>query len=208
MKLISVVFMAILLSGCGKAPEMKDYSKPKFSKSGESLLNKSDDEILRLKYKNQVQLNCVLRVSEGEKIIFSDDPADTLSWDLPDQLSKMRIMHFLLGKDPYIVVVKIAEPMKIIEQLSFTTLDKREYFMEHSPVLKIHYRRAPKSILTNGSVHEDETFKEETLFENIETRLENRVTEADDEKLISEDLRCTLKTKVNPAYKDQWQIVK
>ncbi len=209
MKLISVFLFIVLLAGCGKAPKMKDYSglQPKSSKSAESLMNKSQEEILRLKYNNKIQLNCVLRVSDGGKINFSDDPTDTLIWDIPDELTKLRIMNFHLGKDPFVIVVRMAAPMKIMDQLSFTALDQREYFMEHSPVLKINYRRAPKSILTNGSVHDKETFSVVNLYENVETRLENRITETDD-KLVSEDLRCTLKTRINLAYKDQWKLVK
>lgn len=199
MNLISVFLFLGLMFGCGKAPEMQDYQQPKSSKSAGSLLNKTPSEITTLKYNHQIFLNCVLRVSDDEEIHLMADPADT---------SMLRIMNYQLGKEPYVVVVKIAEPMEIMDRISFTTLDKREYFMEHSPVLKILYRRAPKSILTNGSVHDEDTFFPVTLFENVEVLLENRTTEVDDGKLVSEELRCTLKTTILPAYKDQWQIVK
>lgn len=206
MKLLGILMLMILMS-CGKAPEMK-MPEAREKKVFETLTNKNPDEVLSLKYNNKIQLNCTLRVSEGNKINFNADPADTLSWDMPGNTSVLKILRFHLGTDPYVIVLRIAEPLKIVDQLSYTSPDLREYYMEHTPTLKIQYRRGPTSILTSGSVHQKEAFKEVSLYENIEERLEQRLSKTDDEILMAEDFRCTLATRINSPYLHQWKIVK
>lgn len=206
MKFLSILMLLVLMS-CGKAPEMKT-PEPRTRKNFETLSGKEQKEILSLKYNNNIQLQCTLRVSDGTKINFSEDPVDTLAWDMPGESSLLKIMHFQLGPDPYVIVVKITEPLKILDHLTYSSPDGREYFMEHTPMLKIQYRRGPKSILTNGSVHEREAFTPVSLFENVEARLEHRSTEADDEKLVTEDFRCTLATTISSPYLSQWKIIK
>lgn len=206
MKLFCTLLLLMLMS-CGKAPEMK-MPEPREKKLFETLSQKEPEDVLSLKYNNKVQLNCSVRVSEGNKINFSDDPADTLSWDMPGDKSVMKILRFYLGTEPFVIVLKIAEPLKILEHLSYTSPDLREYFMEHTPTVKIQYRRGPTSILTSGSVHQREAFKEVSLYENIETRLEQRQSKTDDDILMAEDFRCMLTTEINKPYQHQWKIVK
>lgn len=206
MKLFSTFALLILMS-CGKAPEMK-MPEAREKKVFETLTNKDSNEVLALKYNNKIQLNCTLRVSEGNKINFNANPADTLSWDMPGDMSVMKILRFNLGTEPHVVVVRIAEPLKIADQLSYTSPDLREYYMEHTPTLKISYRRGPTSILTSGSVHQSEAFKEIALYENVEARLEQRLSKTEDDILMAEDFRCTLATKINTPYLHQWKIVK
>jgi hypothetical protein len=80
--------------------------------------------------------------------------------------------------------------------------------MEHTPVLKILYRKASKDILSDGSVHDLTTYQKATLYENVETRLFEITSERDDGSLVTEDLNCMLQTKTKPEYDFQWKVVK
>lgn len=80
--------------------------------------------------------------------------------------------------------------------------------MQHTPVMGIRFRRASKTILTNGSVHQRDSYEEHVLYENIPSRLYTMTTIDRDDEPVTEDVRCTLMTKINPAYTDQWVRVK
>ena len=206
MKVIGFLLLMTIMLACGKAPEMKDYSRP--GKSFETLSGKSNEEIFRLKYNHQINLNCEMRVNQGQKIDLNFDPADTLSWNVPSELSVMKILNYKAGKKYYVVVIKLGEPIKILERVDYTTHDLKEYFMEHSPVVKILYKRAERKALSDGSIHQAETFSEVFLYENIHSHLFTKTSRTDEDKFVTEELRCRLATKVHPQYKHQWQLIK
>lgn len=202
---LSLALLFILVSACGKAPEMKI---PAQGKTSESLVGKSKAEILTLKYDNHINLDCAVRVKKGPTIDLSLPPTDSFSWDITHELSVMRMLSFRLGNMDTVVVVKLASPIELLEYNTHIDEKRNEYVMEHSPSLSIAFRHDSKTILSNGSVHDQLKFTAVKLFENVETRIFTVTTEDKDENEITEDFRCTLRTKINPAYKDQWKKIR
>ncbi|MFP5387385.1 MAG: hypothetical protein ACLGHN_15010 [Bacteriovoracia bacterium] len=202
-KISLLLLIACFVGSCGKAPSMKPYQ----SSSAYPLTGKSNQEIFKLKYDNRLYLNCRIRVSNGQKVRITNGFADEFTWNILGELSLLRVLNYLMD-DEMVIVVRMAEIIKVEDQLSHRGEDGREYYMEHSPVLKILYRRASKNILSNGSVHDLTTYQEATLYENVETRLFEMTTEKEDGSLVTEDLNCMLKTKANPEYGFQWKVVK
>ena len=205
MKKLSLALLLILISACGKAPEMKTPSE---GKSSESLSGKSKEEILKIKYNNQVNLECSVRVKKGSVIDLSAPATDSFSWDILHELSMMRVLNFRLGNTDTVVVVKLAEALKIVDYQTVIDERQNEYFMEHSPELTISYRHDSKSILTNGSIHETFKFRNVKLSENVETRIFTMTSEDNDENEITEDFRCTLRTRIQKPYQFQWKKVR
>jgi hypothetical protein len=202
---LSLALLFILTAACGKAPSMK---VPAEGKHGEPLVGKSNAEILNLKYNNKISLDCVIRVKKGPSIDLNASPTDSFSWDIPGELSIMRVLNFKLGNTDTVVVVKLADNIKFIDNQTVIDEKQHEYFMEHSPVLTIAFRRDSKTILSNGSVHEQFKFKNVKLSENVETRIFTMTSEDNDGNELTEDFRCTLKTKINPAYQYQWKLIR
>lgn len=202
---LSLALIFILISACGKAPEMKT---PVQGKQAESLTGKSNSEIISLKYNNKINLDCEVRVNKGSSIDLSRPATDSFSWDIPGELSLMRMLNFRLGNTDTVVVVRIAEGLKFLDFNSHTDEKQNEYYMEHTPVLTISFRHDSKSILLNGEVHDLSSYKSVKLVENVESRIFTTRSEDNDGNRITEDFRCTLKTKINPAYKDQWKKVR
>ena len=193
-----------LIASCGKAPTM---SGPNEGKSSNPLNGKTNSEILTLKYNNQVDLNCVVRVQKGRTVDLNTKPVDEFTWQLTSELSMMRVLNYKIADRETILVMRLAAGIQFQDILTHVAENRVEYFMEFTPVQKVLFRRAPKSILSNGSVHDRSTFTGTSLFENVETRLYTMTTERDDE-VVTEDVRCKLVTRPNRAYRDQWRIVK
>jgi hypothetical protein len=206
MNVIGLLLLMILSFGCGKAPEMKDYSRS--GKSFEALSGKSKEEIFLLKYNNQVNLNCEIRVNRGQKIQVNIDPADTLSWNLPSELSVMRIMNYRVGDKYFVVVVKLDGPIKIVDRVNYTADDLTEYYMEHTPVVKILYKRAERKALSDGSIHQPGAFSEALLYENVQFHLFTKTSKSDEDKFVTEELHCKLAAKAHPHYVHQWKLIK
>lgn len=202
---LSLALIFILISACGKAPEMKI---PTEGKSADSLVGKSKSEILNIKYNNNIFLDCAVRVKQGPTIDLSSAPTDSFTWDITHELSILRMLSFRLGNIDTVVVVRLASAVEIKDYITYVDEKQNEYVMEHSPVMTIAFRRDSKSILTNGGVHELSKFKTVKLHENVETRIFTMSTEDNDENELTEDFRCTLRTKINPAYKDQWKRIR
>lgn len=202
---LSLALLFILISACGKAPEMKI---PTEGKTSESLVGKSKSEILTLKYDNKITLDCAVRVKKGPSIDLSLPPTDSFTWDITNELSVMRMLNFRIGNMDTVVVVKLVSPIELVEYNTHIDEKQNEYVMEHSPVLTIAFRNDSKTILSNGSVHDTFKYKTIKLFENVESRIFTLTTEDNDENQITEDFRCTLRTKINPAYKDQWKKIR
>lgn len=198
---ISFVLLFILI-GCGKAPEITNTPSSK-----EALEGKTDEEVFVIKYQGPFILDCALRTVEGNIIKSGSTPVDQFMWSLNDDLSMMRVLHYKVGEQKMIVLVKIVEAPEIQPYVNHISENRKEYFMENSPVLKIKYRRAPGRILYDGSVHDPIAYKEVTLYENVENRIFSIASEVKN-GLLTDDFRCTLKTKIHPYFKDQWKEVR
>lgn len=199
------LMLVLALVSCGKAPSLPESTRQRVAVP---LTGKSTSEVLNLKYSNQVALNCEVRVQQGEKINLNAAPVDRFSWDIPSELSVLRMLSYKIGNKETIVVVRLSKPIEIIEDLTHVSERKQEFYLQYSPALTISYRRAAKTILTNGSVHDRQYFSDTKLYENIEGRLFTMTSEDSNDELVTEDVRCMLTTKFNPGYTDQWTRIK
>lgn len=204
MKKLSLALLFTLVISCGKAPS---DSNPAYGKYAETLTGKSNEEILKLKYGNKIDLKCAVRVQDGRIVRMSAKPVEEMVWQLTSELSLLRVLNFKVGNKETIIVIRLSKPLNFLQSLNHTAENRREYYMEHTPVQKILYRRASKKILSDGSVHERGTFFEHTLYENVESRLYTMTT-FEDNRPVTEDVRCTLLTNINPQYSNQWQIIR
>lgn len=200
---IVVIFLALITS-CGKAPSMPKGTN---EKSGLPLNGRTNSEILDLKYNNKINLKCELRVQEGEKVDLSLSPTDEFTWSILGDVSSMRFLNYKIDKKELIIVVKVISNLKFLSSMTHINEKKQEFYLQYSPILTIDYRRASKKILTNGTIHNRDSFDSIDLFENIPTRIFTMTTEEYDE-VVTEDVRCTLMTNINPDYADQWVRVK
>lgn len=199
---LSFILVLALVVGCGKAPEMP---KPKQKSSSEMLEGKTEEEVFQIKYTEPFKLECAVRVMPGEFINLNVRPADQFIWtNLNDDLSLMRILHYKIGETEMIIVVKVPEAPEIVPYVNHRTETWKEYVMENSPVLKIRYRRAPKKVLLNGTVHDQNAYSEVKLYENVESRIFTISSEVRN-GLETDDFRCKLVTKMNPFFADQWK---
>lgn len=203
MNKLSILLVLAFIS-CGKAPSLPEPTK---GRSFSPLTGKSKAEILDLKYNNDIDLKCELRLQEGKKVDLTKAPTDEFVWKITSELSALRILNYKIGNKELIIVVKVTSDLKISENLTHVNERKQEFHLQYSPVLTVNFRRALKTILTNGSVHHRDSFESVDLYENIPSRLLTMTTEEYDE-VVTEDVRCTLVTKINPAYADQWVRVK
>lgn len=201
---LTLVTLLILVTACGKAPSMP---KSKNEKSVSPLTGKTTAEILDLKYNNQIDLKCELRVQKGDKVNLSKVPTDEFIWRIPGDVSVMRFLNYKIGKKELIVAFKVTSTIRIVDSLTHTNEKKQEFYLQYTPVLNVDFRRASKTTLTDGSIHNRDSFEDLDLFENIPSRLYTMTTEENDE-VVTEDVRCTLLTEINPAYADQWVRVK
>ena len=201
---LGLASLFILITACGKAPEMKT---PNEGKSAQPLEGKTNSEIIAEKY-SKISLDCSVRVKKGPAIDLNADPTDSFSWELPGVQSGMKVLNFRQGNIDTIVVVKITEALKFVDTNSVVDEKQNEYFMEHSPVVTVSFRHDSKKILVNGQVHDSFRFKNAKLSENVETRFFTITSEDNDRNQITEDFRCTLNTKMNPAYAHQWKKVR
>lgn len=202
MNKLSILLLVFI--GCGKAPSLPE---PTQGKTFSPLNGKSTAEILDLKYNNQIDLKCELRVQEGERVDLSIKPTDEFIWSIPGDKTVLRLLNYKIGKRELIVAFKLASTIKFMNNLTHVNENKQEFFLQYSPVVTVDFRRAAKSILSNGAIHNRDSFEDLDLYENIPSRLFTMTTEENDE-VVTEDVRCTLMTKINPAYADQWVRVK
>lgn len=202
---LSLALLFVLAAACGKAPEMKTPNEGRFA---DSLVGKTNSEIMSLKYNNNINLDCVIRVKNGYTVDLNEKPVDSFTWYIPGELSMMRVLNYRIGKSDTVIVVRLAEGLNFVDNHTVITENRKEYYLEHSPVLTISYRRDARTILTDGTVHERMRFTNKKLFENIESRIFTLTNEDNDGKMVTEDLRCTLRTKINPVYNYQWKQVR
>lgn len=202
---LSLALLFVFAAACGKAPEMMTPNEGRFA---ESLTGKTNAEIMSLKYDNEIYLDCEVRVKKGMTIDLNEKPVDSFSWYISGELSMMRVLNYKVDNTDTVVVVRLASDLKFIDTQIVLTEDKQEYYLEHTPAITISYRRDSRSILSDGSVHERMRFTDERLFENIKTRIFTLTNEDDEGKMVTEDLRCTLRTKIKPAYLNQWKRVR
>jgi hypothetical protein len=123
LKICTLLLTSLLITACGKAPSMDAYT----SKSVHSLTGKSKEEILRLKYNNRISLNCKIRLSNGQKVYIKNGFADEFTWSLTEELSMLRVLNYLTD-DEMVIVVKMADKVKIEDQLSHRGENGREYY--------------------------------------------------------------------------------
>lgn len=202
---LSLALLFVLAAACGKAPEMKT---PNQGKSAEPLIGKTNSEIMSLKYNNDINLDCEIRVKKGFTVDLSEKPADTFTWYIPGELSMMRVLNYKFGKSENVVVIRLADNLKFVDNQTVIAEDRKEYYLEHSPILTISFRRDSRTILSDGSVHERLRYKSTKLFENIQSRVFTVTNEDNEGNMVTEDLRCMLRTKIKSPYKYQWKQVR
>ncbi len=202
MNKLSILLLVFI--GCGKAPSLPE---PTQGKTFSPLNGKTTAEILDLKYNNQIDLQCELRVQEGHKVDLSKAPTDQFVWSIPGDVSGFRFLNYKIGNKELIVAFKVESTLKFMNSLTHVNERKQEFYLQYSPVLTVDFRRAARTTLSNGTIHNRDSFEYVDLYENIQTRLFTMTSEGNDE-VVTEDVRCTLMTKINPAYADQWVRVK
>jgi hypothetical protein len=191
--------------GCGKAPEMDNYS---YAPIVSPLNDKSNSDILTLKYNNRIDFKCEVRVQKGEVIDLGEKPIDQIIWQSSDDLSLFRLLSYKVGSKETKIIIKTEKPLEIIYLDPYVDENQHEFFLEYSPAAKISFTRASTTILRDGSVHEKQSFSERTLYENIESRLITETSSFKNEEPVTEDIRCMLMTKINPGYEYQWKRIK
>lgn len=202
MNKLSILLLVFI--GCGKAPSLPE---PTQGKTFSPLTGKTTAEILDLKYNNQIDLQCELRVQAGDKVDLSKAPTDQFVWSIPGDVSGFRFLNYKIGNKELIVAFKVESTLKIMNSLTHVNERKQEFYLQYSPVLTVDFRRAARTTLSNGTIHNRDSFEYINLYENIQTRLFTMTSEENDE-VVTEDVRCTLMTKINLAYADQWVRVK
>jgi hypothetical protein len=180
--------MLLMLMACGKAPEMKENTRPPV---GAPLTHKSDKEIMGLKYDNVISLFCGVRAAN--KII------DWFEWKNPSASSLLRILKLSNESESDIIVIRLSSEIEFKDYLNFVDATEREFYMEYTPTLKVQFQSGELSLLKSPRVHDLSQYAEELVVEKAETRL-----------LLSEESEvfCTLRTNINPAYADQWKQIK
>lgn len=178
----SFMTLLLLITACGKAPEMK-YASGQPEKNALVLYDRSASEILKIKYNNQVTLHCSL--------VSSDLPTVEIFWDLPLDSGVYKILNG--SKNLY--AIKLVSPLRIEEEVYYTDENQQAYHMQFSPALSIAYFKGDKNILRSGEIHKEKDYIEVKLHENVQTTLD---------KNQQEQLTCKLQTVIAPAYSDQW----
>jgi hypothetical protein len=181
---------------------------PTSGRSFSALAGRSAPEIISLKYENRVRLSCELRLSESGAIDLAAPASKKIEWDYPFDPAQLKIMNYRNGKEDFVIVLRLEDPIEVRDAVTHVTEDGREYYMEHTPVLRLLYRRAHRRILQNGGVHERQTYLRRSLFENVQERLFTISTDTWDRRTATEDLRCKLETRAPPPYLDQWERVR
>lgn len=203
MKALILPGLAILLSGCGKAPQY-DYVNRTVM---DPLIGLPSDEIIKKKYDGPPTLICDVRVQEGDVMNLMIAPVETMTWTIDELTTLKKFLNYSLGSKSYLVAFRMEDPIEFVDEVSIMR-NGHEFQMQNSPVLKLYYRRGLRSMLSNGSVHDLRTYTKITLNENVTTPLFTLTTETLKRELITEDVRCTLKTKLRAQYRDQWKIIR
>lgn len=189
------------IAACGKAPKMR----PNQVATKENFSSMSSEEIVRVKYDNEIDLICDLRVHEGPYIDLNYKPSKSFTWRLYRELSLSRSLEFDFKGRTFTVEIRLSSKIQI-HNLEYTDSQGDRYSMEHSPTLDIRYR----SLMTMGEaardIYQEKDFiGEAKLFENIPTVIYSLTSEnMETGEIVSEDLRCHLKTQILPAYSEQW----
>lgn len=197
----SLCFLILtFIAACGKEPK----TLPNQGVTQENFSAMSSEEIMRVKYDNEIDLICDLRVHDGPYVDLNYKPSKTLVWKLTQELAKYKKISFEFRARTYTVEIQLASKLRI-HNLNYVDSQGDSYSMTYSPTIDISYR----SLMTTGEVrdfYEEKDFTGETkLFENVPTVVYSLTSEnMETGETVSEDLRCQLKTKTNPAYADQW----
>ena len=188
------------IAACGKAPK----TKPNQVINQENFTAMSSDEILQLKYDNEIDLICDLRVQEGPYVDLNYKPSKSFVWKLHQELSRGRTLEFEMRDRTYSVEVNLGSRLKV-HDMEYRDLEGYRYSMVYSPTIDIRYR-STMSLKGARSLYEATDFSGESrIFENVPTVIYSLTSEnMETGETISEDLRCQLRTKVRDAYRDQW----
>lgn len=201
--ILSIALLTNLIS-CGK--EMSQQKPTSFSSSHALLMGKSDEEIILLKYNNEIQLKCDLRVQPGKDVDLNFRPDSSFTWKLNRELISSKTLNFSLHGKEYRVLVRLDSPVKILPELTYPAVDGREYRMEFTPSLDIRYEVLTKEDFENGVRSDRESMAAISLPENIEVPLYTLTSElVSSPGAWTEDFRCTLEAQALPKYKNQWQ---
>lgn len=200
--LMSMALLTTLIS-CGK--EMKE--KPSFSSSSNDLRDKTEDEIISLKYDNDIDLHCELRVQDGIALNLNAPPQASFIWRLRRELASAKYLHYRVHDRQYVAVVRLDSPLRILDSLTFTDVEGREYHMEKTPFASVHYEVLSKDDFEKGVWSDRKNMNVVSLAENVEVPLFTLTSEDVNRDLVTEDLRCTLKTRLGSHFSQQWKIL-
>jgi hypothetical protein len=188
------------IAACGKEPK----TLPNQVVGQENFTSMSSEEILRVKYDNEIDLKCDLRVHEGPYVDLNYKPSKSFTWKLNRELSQGRKLEVEFKGRRYTVDIRLSSKMKV-QNLEYTDSQGNHFTMLYSPTVNIRYRSLMSMIESMRLYEEEEFIGEARLFENIPVVIYSLTSEnLATGETVSEDLRCQLKTQINPAYKDQW----
>lgn len=189
-----------LIAACGKEPK----TRPNQEIAQENFTLMSSEEILRVKYDNDINLVCELRIHEGPYIDLNYRPSRSFSWGLTRELAQGRSLEYEFKGRKYQVEINLASTLKI-QNLDYVDAQGERYSMTYSPTIDVRYRSSMGLTQPRGIYDEKDFIGEARLFENVSTVIYSITSEnLETGDTISEDLRCELRTKPKPQYQDQW----
>lgn len=198
--ILSIALLASLIS-CGK----KIATKKASSSESENLTTKTDDEILLLKYNNEVDLKCDLRLFAGRYVDLSTDPDMSFTWQLKKELINSKLLRYTIHNLPLVLIVRLDSPLQVLEEKEFVGVDGQKYYMENTPMLSIRYEVLTQKEYEDGVRSDFSSLPVVTLAENVTEPVFSMVTEPVGGSAMGEDFRCTLRTNPKPEYKSQWK---
>jgi len=188
------------IAACGKAPK----TKPNQVITQENFSSMSHEEIMLVKYDNEIDLICDLRVHEGPYIDLNYKPSKSLTWQLGRELSQSRSLEFTFDQRIYSVEIKLGSRVEL-QNLEYTDSQGDRYSMMYSPTVSIRYRSRMEAETARDFYEAQEFNGEAKIYENLPTVIYSLTSEnMETGETISEDLRCKLKTRIKEAYSNQW----
>lgn len=201
MKLSLCFLILTLLAACGKAPK----TKPNQVVTQENFMSMSHEEIMRVKYDNEIDLVCELRVQDGPYLDLNYKPSKKLIWKLNQELSKSKEIEFeFKGRHYSVEVSRLSSQIKL-QHLDYRDSEGNRFIMDYSPTLEIRYRSRMSFTESPDFYQAKDFIGQASVYENVPTVIYTITSEnMETRETVSEDLRCTLSTKINKGYEDQW----
>jgi hypothetical protein len=195
MKFIPSLAVLAVLVACGPAPELKRRqfsSGPEMLKDGRvNLDNKTPAEVLKIKYNNDVRLECEFKAGRPDKLL-SDLIPEKKSWVLEAGSNKAQTIE--IDVEDRHLEVEISPVLSIFGKYNVPEKLGVSYKLEHTPVVDLTLRPMDNNIQKDvTSIRVFENILSESLVFNFDGMI----------NLLS----CSLNTVIAPKYEVEFQKV-